>query len=221
MGAMFTHHVGVKFHPDNSVKRFPGNTIICFVADGTPVMDALLDMRRTLEAMASANHIAFLPPSSYHMTTFELLTDHFREPQRWTPALSLDAPIPETDAYFKAVVPRVPAPSAFRMRFGEVRPETPATVHLQPDDDATRAALRGYRDALAEATGIRFPNHDAYEFHITLGYRLIHFEGAAADELASTVSQLNQRLVTRLAPFTLGPPRLVFFEDMAEFKLSR
>lgn len=216
----FTHHVGIKFHENGSVMPFSGNTIICFVAPDTLLMSELLWMRERLRAMRCADHIGFLPPSSYHMTTFELLTNYWRQPHRWTPALPLDAPIPATDAFFQTVVPRVSAPDAFLMRFAGVEPGTPATMRLEPADAATRTALRGYRDALAEATGIRFPNHETYGYHITLGYKLVEFEGAAAAELDATLQTLNDRLQTSLPPFRLGPPQLVFFNDMAEFTLS-
>ncbi len=199
---------------------FSGNTIICFVAPETPPLGELLWMRQTLEAMTCADHIGFLPPNSYHMTTFELLTDHWRQPQRWTPALPLDAPIPVTDAFFQTVVPRVPAPGAFLMRCADVEPGTPATMRLEPADEATRTALRGYRDALSQATGIRFPNHETYGYHITLGYKLVEFEGAAAAELGAALKIINDHLRANLLPFYLGPPRLVFFNDMAEFTLS-
>jgi hypothetical protein len=154
------------------------------------------------------------------MTTFELLTDHWRQPQRWTPALPLDAPIPMTDAFFQSVVPRVPAPDGFLMRFAGVEPGSPATMSLEPADAATRAALRAYRDTLAAATGIRFPNHDTYQYHITLGYKLIEFDEVAASELGATLGIVNARLRASLPPFPLGPPQLVFFNDMAEFTLS-
>ncbi len=216
----FTHHVGIKFHADGTVMPFSGNTIICFVAPDSALLGELLWMRETLQAMRCADHIGFLPPSSYHMTTFELLTDHWRQPQRWTPALPLDAPIPATDAFFQAVVPRVPAPAAFLMRFAGVEPSTPATMRLEPADETTRAALRAYRDALATATGIRFPNHDTYQYHITLGYKLVEFDDAAMTELSATLEIVNTRLRASLPPFRLGPPQLVFFKDMSEFTLS-
>ncbi|MEO6060508.1 MAG: DUF1868 domain-containing protein [Thermoflexales bacterium] len=217
---VFTHHVGIKFHPDGSVMPFSGNTVICFVAPDMLLMGQLLWMRRTLQAMACADHIGFLPPSSYHMTTFELLTDYWRQPQRWTPALPLDAPIQVTDAFFKTVVPRVPAPDAFLMRCAGVEPGTPATMRLEPANEATRTALRRYRDALAQATGIRFPNHETYGYHITLGYKLVEFDDAAMTELGATLQTINDRLRTSLPPFGLGPPCLVFFNDMTEFTLS-
>ena len=143
----FTHHVGIKFHEDGSVMPFSGNTIICFVAPDSALLGELLWMRERLQTMRCADHIGFLPPSSYHMTTFELLTDYWRQPQRWTSALPLDAPIPATDAFFQAVVPRVPAPDAFLMRFSGVEPGSPATMHLEPADEATRAALRAGRQS--------------------------------------------------------------------------
>lgn len=216
----FTHHVGIKFHADGTVMPFSGNTIICFVAPDSALLGELLWMRETLQAMRCADHIGFLPPSSYHMTTFELLTDHWRQPHRWTPALPLDAPIPTTDAFFQTVVPRVPAPNAFLMRFAGVEAGSPATMTLEPADEAARASLRAYRDALAAATGIRFPNHDTYQYHITLGYKLVEFDDAAMTELRATLEIVNARLRTSLLPFRLGPPQLVFFKDMAEFTLS-
>jgi hypothetical protein len=199
---------------------FSGNTIICFVAPDTLLMNELLWMRETLRAMRCAGHIGFLPPSSYHMTTFELLTDYWRQPHRWTPALPLDAPIPATDAYFQTAVPRVPLPEAFLMRFARVDPATPATMNLEPADEATRAALRAYRDGLAAATGIKFPNHDTYQFHITLGYKLVEFGEEALRELRATLDVISDRLKSSLPPFRLGPPQLVFFNDMSRFTPS-
>ena len=216
----YTRHVGIKFHEDGTVMPFSGNTIICFVAPDTPLLGELLWMRETLQALACADHIGFLPPSSYHMTTFELLIDYWRQPQRWTPALPLDAPIARTDVFFQQVVPRVPAPESFLMRFSSVRPETPATLNIEPADEATALALRAYRDGLAEATGIRFPNHDTYQFHITLGYVLVDFDETAAAERDAVLRTINDRFRASLRPFRLGPPQLVFFNDMAEFTLS-
>ena len=62
----YTVHVGNKFHPDGSVRRFPGNTIISFV--GAEEHEAVYELGLLVQQIISEQpykHIfAFLPPSS-------------------------------------------------------------------------------------------------------------------------------------------------------------
>jgi len=209
--------VGRKFHANGRVKASPGNTVITFVTPDMPQFPELVWAQTELAA-ACGSAITLLPESSLHMTVFELLIVTNRTPEKWSRNLALDAPLVETDAYFRAVVPPIPAPANLAMVFERVGPMTQAIgVTLKPADDAVAHALRAYRDALSEATGIRSPDHAAYRFHISLAYR-IRVGDAHDRALASALDRITARLSRTFGVFAPAAPQPVFFEDMFAFR---
>lgn len=77
--------------------------------------------------------------------------------------------------------------------------------------------LKSYRDELVRATGIRFPNHDTYQFHIGLAYNLIPLTDEERAIFEKTRQVLNERLQARVRHFTLPAPHFVKFHDMSAF----
>jgi hypothetical protein len=215
--ALYTREVGRKFNVDGSPRSFPGNTIICFIAPDSPIGLAASAFQDALrEAFGSA--FALLPPSSFHMTVMELLCDQVRRADRWSDQLALGAPLAATDAFFLQRVPPIPAPTGLTMRVDGLFAEENLMLTLQPIG-AAAAALAGYRAAVAAATGVRFPDHDSYGFHISLAYRLHRLDAAAGAALAALCSAWEPRLIAAGATVALPPPALTFFDDMTRFVL--
>ena len=213
----YTHSVGSKFHEDGSVRAFPGNTIICAV---DPLRQAgvyreVLWAQNVLRAMTCSDKFAFLPPESFHMTVMELLCDQVRTPSNWSDQLSLTASLDESDRFFMDTVADVPAPTAIRMRFSHMR--KPGLITLEPADPKTAAALANYRDTIAQVTGVRFPNHDSYGYHISLVYNLIELDELDQTAVALAFEQINARFNKTFGNFEPDAPELVFFDNMFQF----
>lgn len=219
--------VGRKFSADGRVLPFEGNTIICHLpqqGSGSEAFDALLDIYRALPGGSWARKMTALPPSSYHMTIFGGANDKARRYPLWPAGLPLDMPMTECD---RILGERLRAfrlgdeASPYRMRVNPEAPsagETPLTVRLLPADAGTEARLRRLRDRLAEATGIREPDHDRYRFHITLGYQ---FAALTPEEDAAWRGSLAvwKTMIAKRAPvILLGNPEYCLLKDMFAFK---
>ena len=213
----YTSAVGSKFHADGSVRPFPGNTIICSVSpQHQPVVyGQALAAQKALQAMQCSDKYAFLPPESFHMTVMELLCDQVRTASNWSDRLPLTASLEQTDRFFIETVLPIPAPDAIRMRYSHMR--QPGLIALEPADEATATALGAYRDAVANATGVRFPNHDSYGYHISLVYRLVELTADEQEEVDATFGAIDQRLGEHFGIFEPSDPELVFFDNMFEF----
>jgi hypothetical protein len=213
----YTPAVGSKFHQDGSVRTFPGNTIICAVDPQrqVDVYREVLWAQNTLRAMACSDKFAFLPPESFHMTVMELLCDQVRTTSNWSDQLSLNAPLDETDRFFMDTVVTVPAPTAIRMRYSHMR--KPGLIALEPADQETVAALAEFRDGIAQVTGLRFPNHDSYGYHISLVYNLVELDEFDQTEVTLTFERINERLTKTFGNFGPDAPELVFFDNMFRF----
>lgn len=210
--------VGNKFYEDGTVRQFPGNTIICFADPQGQAYQEAEWVHHQLQQAPYAEKFALLPPSSFHMTVFELICDFVRETSNWSSQLSLDASLAETDQFFIEKIANVTLPSNFRMTFERLNlGETGLSLRLQPADDETAQALSQYRDNLAEATGLRFPDHDTYGFHLSLAYRILMLTDDEAQQLEHLAERINQRLNQTFGIFDTGQPSLTFFDDMFAF----
>lgn len=210
--------VGQKFYENGRVRQFPGNTIICFAdPQGQAYQDAEWVQSQLLQEPYGHKY-AMLPPSSFHMTVFELLCDEVRVAEKWSSGLALDASLEETDDYFIETVAQVPSPDNFRMEFSHLNLGTSGlSLYLKPVDDDVEKALCDYRDTLAEATQIRFPDHDSYGFHLSLAYRIIELTEDEKQQEQQFAERMNQQLSETFGVFDTGKPTLTFFDDMFTF----
>lgn len=216
----YTSAVGQKFHADGTARTFPGNTIICFVPPNSATFQQVSQVQAILQTLPFAYKFSFLPPASFHMTVMELLCDQVRQAGYWSTELALDVPLDVADDFFAVHVPQVPPPTTIRMQFREISPAS-LVLYLDAADTETAVALQTYRDAISRATGVRFPNHDNYDYHISLAYRLINLTTAEEDHLAQQLKDLNQALSQEFGIFAPPPPQLTFFDNMWAFHLRR
>lgn len=214
----YTATVGKKFHPDGSVRPYPGNTIICYCDPEDNAYQQAKWVQGQLAQQPFAHKYSLLPLSSMHMTVIQLLCDQAREPQRWSRKLSLDAPLTETDAFFLATVPTVPQPDTFRMAYQRLWKGTAGiSLRLEPADEATAESIWAYRNAIAAVTGVRFPDHDTYAFHISLAYQIVALNQAEEQAMGAFRQQVDAYQQQHFGIFSTGEPYLTFFDDMFAF----
>lgn len=218
---MYGKQIGKKFEADGSARRYPGNTVIADVRPGCPAYGVMTRLRRMLLEDGFADSMILLPEDSYHMTVIRGLNDQVRTAAFWPAALDRRAFMAEADDYVTAAVASVPMPGPIRMAYRGVQAnDEDFRVLLAPADDAQLQRIRRFRDAAADAIGLRLPGHDAYTCHITLAYTRLVPEG----EDAGRLEQLTQRMNAYLAlqgEFETTPPYMAYYDNMLAFSASR
>lgn len=218
--------VGRKFEANGRVRRFAGNTIISHLPQQGPgyaAFDRLLDIYRDLPVCGFARKVTALPTSSYHMTVFGGANDQDRARQPWPQGVPIDAPIETCNAMLAQRLSdvRLGCELPFRMVVDErsaANRVSPITLHLQPADAGEAAKLRQVRDRIADALKMRAPDHDRYQFHITIGYQIDWFTAAEQKEYEAAMLRWRTRLMAESVVFELGAPEYCVFEDMFSFR---
>jgi len=213
--------IGKKFAKTGQALSYPGNTVISDVCPGNPAYGVMSACRSMLLDSPLAARFIPLPESSYHTTVIRGVNHLVRTKEYWPPHLPQDTPFEEMDDWFEKAVLSVPNSGPFSMRFSRARiNEEDFRIQLLPADANSEAALRHYRDQIAQALSLRLPGHDAYTFHITLAYTLTLPDDAERDALAAIEKRINDLLADQPA-FTVDPPHVAFYRDMLEFYPSR
>lgn len=209
--------IGKKFAPDGTALLYPGNTIIADVDPGNPAYDVMTSCLQLLKASPLSGLFIHLPEDSYHMTVIRGINDRVREEAFWPETLPADVPMAEADAYMHQAVGQVPSPGTIRMRFDEaVITAEDFRIRLKPADDGQLQVLRAYRDAVADAIGLRLPGHDAYTFHMTLAYTWYLPDETQQHQLSELVRQMNGLLAAQ-EQVMIDPPHFAWYQDMMSF----
>lgn len=218
--------VGRKFESDGRVRPFAGSTIICHLPQqgaGYQAFDRLLDIYRDLPGLAFARKVTALPTSSYHMTVFSGPTDQGRNAGNWPSTVPLDAAMADCDAELhrrlEAFRTRLSAP--IKMVVDDSRSTktiSPITVPLRPADESEAGKLRRLRDRLARTLDFRSADHDAYHYHITIGYQIELFTAAERAEYESAMARWISSFKRDGLLFEFGAPEYCVFRDMFAFE---
>lgn len=215
--------------------RESGTTVIHHIADPAQnrALSAMRDRVAAVSDRAAAGAgegggdgeggpiFAWLPPSSYHMTLFDLMLHSRRAPERWPAGLAADASDAAADDHVLTALRT--------LRLDDAPPfhVAPRAVYATPGglgvalagaDGAEERRLRALRDRIAAATGLADrPGHDAYGFHITIAYLIARPDPALATRLDEAVDAAAAALTVAAPAFTLGPPEVCRFHDMTAF----
>lgn len=213
---MFTKDVGdtKKFNQEGGMNHFRGNTIVSNLYLNPNVMNAIQQIQEGYRKLPWVHKYHLMPECSIHMTVFELLCHYNRTSECWSKDLPLDAPIEETDEFFDQQLKSVDMIHSFKMKPLSVKG---TNLAVTPTDDRTRILLENFRNQLTEATGVRFPNHDTYQFHISFGYKLqdlLPEEQLAVDQLNE---QLYTNVISKMDDVEIQAVDYTVFEDMSEF----
>lgn len=205
---------GQKFKEDGTFQYFIGNTIICDLSQNQDLMNEIRYIQERCKALPCASKFVFMPPDSIHMTVFELLCFFNREESLWSSYLDLNISPEETDAFFAKKLEAIQMPDNFAMKIDSVAGNC---IWLRPADQATADRLRSFRDEAAQATGVKFPNHDNYRFHATFSYQLIQLTQEEENHLAKELDKLAIEVKERLELVDTGQALYTVFNDMSRF----
>lgn len=206
-----------KFDPDGNVQHFPGNTIISHLSNSSELYSSLLVLYERLKKSPHSHLYTLLPPSSWHMTIFEGVTDKVRKPSYWPSNLPSDASIEEcTELYLRELSTfdlRTPLP--YHLTVTELKPiKGSISLHIEPHT-TDNIALRGLRDRLAERLKIRGRNYNHYSFHIAVAYPLRFL---TEDQDAELKALIMDHFKDMPKEFELGAPEFCRFEDMFAYE---
>lgn len=207
-------HLGVRFDAAGRFLPEQGNTVVAQVVPGSPTEAALIGLRAALQALPQAGHFAFTEVASYHMTVFEGVIHSRRQAEQWPEGIATDLGI---DAVTKAMVDRLTGFAAlpgFAMRVTAV---TPFGLRLTGATVADEGEVRGWRDGLSRALRLRTPQHDGYEFHVTMAYLMKGLPAAALPGLRSEMGRLTADFAARMPVLDLARPNFCRFADMNAF----
>ncbi len=187
---------GVKFTADGAPLPFAGNTFICHLDPECPAHGQMTEISKAFRSAPFSGKLAFLPPSSFHMTVFEGVCDQIRDkPGHWPADLGNDLSCDEVTRHFAANLEKIDHPSGFTMRPTGLQTYWPigCAVHLEPFDQSENRKIRDYRDALSQALRLRHAEHDSYPFHSTLFYSVDWLSAEEQADFFQMASHLERR----------------------------
>lgn len=207
--------VGQKFQADGVVMPFPGNTFICHIDEASVAHAALSAAQQRLMAGPCHRAFSFLPPSSFHMTVFEGVTDLARSAPEWPRTLPSDAPVSAVTEAFMVATQGLALPRDISIKLDTIFGGFSVRVSGATDEEEHR--LRGARSTLREATGIHKPDFESYGFHITLGYLLRWLAPEEAELVLNLSDEVANALIDTVPTMTLKEVTFCTFDDMHAF----
>lgn len=210
--------LGVRYDRDGRFLPEAGNTVVCHLRPGSPEQAAFVAARDRLLAMPEADLFAFTPVESLHVTLFQGILETRRMPGYWPDDLSLDASVEATTAHLLGKLEDFPGAPAFRLRAVGM---TPVGVVVEGAEAEDVAALRTWRDRLAERFGYRHPDHDAYVFHATFAYPIAWLPDDRLRAWGNVLAEALADLTAARPILTLQPPAFCRFADMRAFEVLK
>jgi len=208
-------HLGSRFSAEGEFLPEPGNTVVCHLVEGSQTESAIVSTRQRLLDMPEASQLAFTPVSSLHMTVFQGVIESRRALPYWPQTLPLDTPIDAVTDYYRDRLSTFPTLPAFNMRVTGLRPVGLVMKGATAEDDSIVAL---WRDTFADFFGYRHPDHDTYEFHITLSYIVSWFEPECLPRWQAMLDEELEKLRVAAPVIQMRPPAFCEFKDMNHFK---
>ena len=149
------------------------------------------------------------------MTVIELLCHENREREFWSSHLALDTPLQEIHDYFARQLDSFPLLNeAIHMKVTEMGKQN---ILVEPADEASAQRLEEIRTYVSKKAGVRFPNHDRYQFHISIGYLRIPLTEEEEEEFTKVRAELTKILLEKVPVITVNRIDYTVFEDMRQF----
>lgn len=204
-----------KFNEIGHMKWFPGNTIISDLSQNKDVMYVIRSIQEAYKNLPFAHKYALLPEESIHMTVFELLCHFNRKSSHWSKRLSLDAPLEKIDLRLYEMLSNMKPPIHFKMKPLSLVDRT--VISVEPFDEETKQILKEFRDHIAHITGVKFPNHDTYQFHISFGYKIAELTEAEKETIQCLNARLTEEIISKVDSIHIEEINYTVFEDMSKF----
>ena len=208
-------HLGRRYDDNGRFLREPGNTVVCHLVPGSPTEKAMIEVRRRMLAMPEADHLAFTPIASLHMTLFQGIIEYRRALPYWPDDVALETPIETMTEVYRARLNGFKGTLPFRIRTIDIVPTGLTVCGATSEDERILAA---WRNALAERLGYRHPDHDSYEFHITLAYMRKWLPDACLPAWNALFAECLTMMQREAPILELRAPAFCAFEDMNHFE---
>lgn len=208
-------HMGRRYNRAGIFLPEPGNTVVCHLVEGSATQQALADARLVFQAMADADNLAFTPVESYHMTLFQGIVEGRRDYPFWPRDSDGATSIAEMTEQFTQRLKGFAGGPAFQVAVTEI---VPTGLLVEGVAAADRQALAAWRDGLAELLGYRHPDHDSYEFHITIAYLIDWIDEAELPAWQAMLHAVEADIVQRAPVLELRAPAFCSFADMNWFE---
>ncbi|MDO4873392.1 MAG: DUF1868 domain-containing protein [Carnobacterium sp.] len=205
----------IKFKENGEFNHFPGNTVVANLYTKPELMEVVDIIQARYRELSFIDKFTLTPRDSIHMTVIELLCHENREPEFWSSHLPLDTPLQEILDYFAKQLEIFPLLNEeIHMRVIEMGKQN---IMVEPADEASANRLEEIRTYVSEKAGVRFPNHDSYHFHISVGYLRIPLTEEEEKEFTKVRAELTKVLLEKIPVITVNRIDYTVFEDMRRF----
>lgn len=208
-------HLGRRFNTEGEFLPEPGNTVVCHLVEGSQSESAIIKTRQRFLDMPEASQLAFTPVSSLHMTVFQGIIEFRRALPYWPEGMPLDTSIETMTDYYRERLLAFPALPAFNMQVIGLRPVGLVMKGATAEDDRIVAL---WRKTFADFFGYRHPDHDTYEFHITLSYIISWFDPECLPRWQAMLDEELEKLRAVVPVIEMQPAAFCEFRDMNHFK---
>ena len=208
-------HLGTRYDAAGVFQPEPGNTVVCHVVPGSATEAALVNARLRYQSMPDAAKLAFTPVESYHMTLFQGIIEGRRNLPYWPADMAPDTPIDAMTAHYQKRLANFQPAAPFAVALVEALPTGLIVAGVTAAD---RHAMAEWRNRLAEAFGYRHPDHDSYEFHITMAYMIDWLEDAAIPGWTAMLNTVADEIRAKAPVLELRAPAFCSFADMNWFE---
>lgn len=206
----------LKFDADGKPLPYYGNTIISFINQkDMKLYEEAVRIQKAMEGAGFSGCLAFLPPSSFHVTVLTLCREIDRGTAFWPAWAQPDEAFCAIDARLAEMVSRVPALEGVRMK---VKSCELCKILVGPLEREDEKRLLSYRDEVAALVGIRHSWHDGFQFHLTLNYKVRELSTEQKREAEQLCGRLTGELMREVEPFVLPAPEFVIFNDMMSYE---
>ncbi len=206
---------GGKFEPDGTILVHPGNTFLCHIDKGSDFFAALCAMQDDLKQMRFADHFAFLPKSSFHMTLFCGISGSPLGADGWPEDVPEETDLETITARYLSGLNRMTGEDGYEVVATGM--SLPATVAMTSATAIDEQKLRGMRDRLQALTGLYRPDFESYGFHVSMAYQSKWLDAASAEAVIAESRRLFDAHLAKLPPHKLGPVEFCTFETMNHF----
>lgn len=208
-------HLGSRYNTDGEFLPEPGNTVVCHLVEGSKTESAIIGTRQRFLDMPEASQLAFTPVSSLHMTVFQGIIEYRRAFPYWPEDMPFDTPIDTMTEYYRDRLGDFPALPGFNMQVTGLKPTGLVLMGATAEDDRTIAL---WRDTFAESFGYRHPDHNTYQFHITLAYVTRWFDPECLPRWQAMLDEELEKLRAAAPIIEMRAPAFCEFRDMNHFR---
>ncbi len=205
-----------KFDEDGKALPYYGNTIVSYLNDDRwPIFNEAIKAQEILKKASFAECLAFLPPSSFHMTVLTLCREIDRGTKYWPANVPVDAKFMEVDRYLMGKVKEIEPPKDVMV---EVEECEVTKIILKPYRKEDGEKLADYRDKVANLVGIKHYWHDYFRYHLTLDYQVKELNDMQKSQRDEICRDITKYLKSCVEPFAISEPKFVIFNDMLSYE---